>query len=118
MLQKVVETGQHCLMWRLTCLCKVVSRTTACTALTVAASTWHRFYGQQHGCQYHLLPSTLQSAGQCVCRKECAGLDSQGRPRKPALVAWSLQRYLIFGLLSCIPGAPAGKLGSSSGLTA
>lgn len=39
-------------------------------------------------------------------RSECAALDSQGRKRTGAAVAWSLQRYLIFALLSCIPGAP------------
>jgi len=36
-------------------------------------------------------------------RKECAGLDHRGRPRKPHDVAHSLQTYLIFAILSCIP---------------
>ncbi|EIE19955.1 hypothetical protein COCSUDRAFT_19015 [Coccomyxa subellipsoidea C-169] len=36
-------------------------------------------------------------------RKECAGRDSQGRQREGSAVAWSLQRYLIFAILSCIP---------------
>lgn len=36
-------------------------------------------------------------------RRECAGLLRDGRPRSRKDVAWSLQRYLIFGILSCIP---------------
>jgi hypothetical protein len=36
-------------------------------------------------------------------RKECAGKDNQGRKRSPAAVAWSLQRYLIFAILACVP---------------
>ncbi len=40
-------------------------------------------------------------------RSECAALDSIGRKRKATAVAWSMQRYLIFALLSCIPGRPA-----------
>ena len=39
-------------------------------------------------------------------RLECAERDSIGRKRTGAAVAWSLQRYLIFALLSCIPGTP------------
>ena len=38
-------------------------------------------------------------------RLECAGKDDIGRARSPAAVAWSLQRYLIFAILCCIPGA-------------
>lgn len=37
-------------------------------------------------------------------RLECAALDGAGRRRTGASVAWSIQRYLIFALLSCIPG--------------
>lgn len=37
-------------------------------------------------------------------KKECAGRDSIGRRREASAVAWSLQRYLIFAILSCIPG--------------
>lgn len=40
-------------------------------------------------------------------RKECGGRDSTGRQRQSSAVAWSLQRYLIFAILSCIPGARA-----------
>ncbi len=36
-------------------------------------------------------------------RLECAGLDSQGRPRPPLQVAASLQRYLMFAILACVP---------------
>ena len=36
-------------------------------------------------------------------RMECAALDVGGRRRSEASVAWSLQRYLIFAILSCIP---------------
>ncbi|BDA51332.1 hypothetical protein COCOBI_18-2090 [Coccomyxa sp. Obi] len=36
-------------------------------------------------------------------RKECAGRDANGRRREGTAVAWSLQRYLIFAILSCIP---------------
>eukprot|EP00877_Chromochloris_zofingiensis_P012617 jgi/Chrzof1/7609/Cz02g30040.t1 len=36
-------------------------------------------------------------------RAECAGLDHQGNKRSPAAVAHSIQRYLIFAILSCIP---------------
>ena len=39
-------------------------------------------------------------------RLECAERDNIGRKRTGAAVAWSLQRYLIFALLSCIPGTP------------
>ena len=38
-------------------------------------------------------------------KRECAGRDSQGRQREASAVAWSLQRYLVFAILSCIPGA-------------
>ena len=38
-------------------------------------------------------------------KHEIAGRDGLGRKRTPAMVAWSLQRYLLFGILSCIPGA-------------
>ena len=37
-------------------------------------------------------------------RRECAGKDKVGRPRNSPAVAWSLQRYLIFAILCCIPG--------------
>ncbi|KAL4424494.1 hypothetical protein ABPG77_006803 [Micractinium sp. CCAP 211/92] len=36
-------------------------------------------------------------------RHECAALDSTGRRRSEAAVAWSLQKYLIFAILSCVP---------------
>ena len=36
-------------------------------------------------------------------RGECAPLDKDGRARSPSAVAWSAQRYLIFGILSCVP---------------
>jgi hypothetical protein len=36
-------------------------------------------------------------------RAEVAGRDAQGRPRSPAAVAWSLQRYLVFAILACVP---------------
>jgi hypothetical protein len=39
-------------------------------------------------------------------RLECAGKDAIGRARTPTAVAWSLQRYLIFAILCCIPGKP------------
>ena len=32
-----------------------------------------------------------------------AGRDSLGRVRSPASVAWSVQRYLMFAILSCVP---------------
>ena len=38
-------------------------------------------------------------------KRECAGRDSQGRQREGSAIAWSLQRYLVFAILSCIPGA-------------
>jgi hypothetical protein len=37
-------------------------------------------------------------------KRECAGRDASGRRREASAVAWSLQRYLIFAILSCIPG--------------
>ena len=37
-------------------------------------------------------------------RRECAGKDNLGRARTSPAVAWSLQRYLIFAILCCIPG--------------
>jgi hypothetical protein len=40
-------------------------------------------------------------------KRECAGRDSIGRKREGSAVAWSLQRYLIFAILACIPGPPA-----------
>ncbi|CAL5226021.1 g8828 [Coccomyxa viridis] len=36
-------------------------------------------------------------------RRECAGKDNLGRARTSPAVAWSLQRYLIFAILCCIP---------------
>lgn len=36
-------------------------------------------------------------------RLECAARDPNGRHRKPSAVAWSLQRYLVFSILSCVP---------------
>jgi hypothetical protein len=36
-------------------------------------------------------------------RLECAGLDAQGRPRPRLQVAASLQRYLLFAILACVP---------------
>lgn len=38
-------------------------------------------------------------------RKECAAKDSAGKQRSRSAVAWSLQRYLIFAILSCVPGS-------------
>ena len=41
-----------------------------------------------------------------VCKelwKECAGLKPNGEQRADSDVAWSLQRYLIFSILSCCP---------------
>ncbi len=32
-----------------------------------------------------------------------AGLDAKGKPRALSAVAWSMQRYLIFAILSCVP---------------
>lgn len=32
-----------------------------------------------------------------------SGLDSAGKLRKRTSVAWSLQKYLIFAILSCVP---------------
>ena len=46
-------------------------------------------------------------------KRECAGRDSIGRRREGSAVAWSLQRYLIFAILACIPG-PAYALGLTS----
>ena len=43
-------------------------------------------------------------------RKECAGLDAEGEPRARKEVAWSLQRYLLFAVLSCVPGPPLSEL--------
>ena len=34
---------------------------------------------------------------------ECAPLTSMGAVRPLRVVAWSVQRYLIFGILSCVP---------------
>lgn len=39
-------------------------------------------------------------------KKECAARDSTGRLRRRSHVAWSLQRYLIFAVLACVPGLP------------
>ena len=36
-------------------------------------------------------------------RKECAGRTHLGSKRARSAVAWSLQRYLIFAILSSIP---------------
>lgn len=36
-------------------------------------------------------------------RKECAAKDSAGKQRSRSAVAWSLQRNLIFAILSCVP---------------
>ena len=36
--------------------------------------------------------------------KECAARDSIGKLKSRNHVAWCLQRYLIFGILSCVPG--------------
>ncbi|PSC71057.1 saccharopine dehydrogenase [Micractinium conductrix] len=36
-------------------------------------------------------------------RRECAGRDSSGRRRTDGAVAWSLQRYLVFAIFSCVP---------------
>ncbi|KAI3437936.1 hypothetical protein D9Q98_000380 [Chlorella vulgaris] len=36
-------------------------------------------------------------------RLECAALDERGRKRSPVAIACSLQRYLIFSILSCVP---------------
>ena len=36
-------------------------------------------------------------------RRECAGLNYKGIRRARPAVAWSLQRYLIFAILSSIP---------------
>ena len=36
-------------------------------------------------------------------KAECAGKDKSGRSRSDQQVALSLQRYLIFAILSCIP---------------
>ena len=36
-------------------------------------------------------------------KSEAAGRDHQGRRRSPAAVAWSVQRYLIFAILACVP---------------
>ncbi|KAG1654661.1 hypothetical protein FOA52_003818 [Chlamydomonas sp. UWO 241] len=38
-----------------------------------------------------------------LLRAECAGLDGQGRPRGADKVAMSLQRYLMFAILACVP---------------
>ena len=43
-------------------------------------------------------------------RRECAGLDAEGEPRPRKEVAWSLQRYLLFAVLSCVPGEPLSEL--------
>lgn len=48
-------------------------------------------------------------------RRECAGRDSSGRRRTDGAVAWSLQRYLVFAIFSCVPdrqvqsGRPRGR---------
>lgn len=39
-------------------------------------------------------------------KKECAALDAEGGVRPPKAVAWSLQRYLVLAILSCVPGEP------------
>ncbi len=44
-------------------------------------------------------------------RRECAGKDNLGRARSSPAVAWSLQRYLIFAILCCIPGIITAALG-------
>ena len=41
-------------------------------------------------------------------RRECAGRDAAGRRRQDTAVAQSLQRYLIFAILSCIPDRQVG----------
>jgi hypothetical protein len=38
-----------------------------------------------------------------VLRDECAGRDASGRLRSLESVAWSVQLYLIFSLLACVP---------------
>ena len=45
-------------------------------------------------------------------RRECAGKDNLGRARSSPAVAWSLQRYLIFAILCCIPGTITAALGT------
>jgi hypothetical protein len=40
-------------------------------------------------------------------RLECAGRDQQGRRRAPEAVAWSLQRFLLFSILSSVPDRQA-----------
>ena len=47
-------------------------------------------------------------------RLECAALDRQKRARAPTAVAWSLQRYLVFAILSSIPDRCACATWSSS----
>jgi hypothetical protein len=46
-------------------------------------------------------PQYLRVCGEL--RQECAALDSTGRKRADTAVAWSLQRYLIFAIFSCVP---------------
>lgn len=43
-------------------------------------------------------------------RRECAGRSATGSRRAPTAVAWSLQRYLIFAILSSIPDRSDYKL--------
>lgn len=36
-------------------------------------------------------------------RRECGALNERGKRRSDAAVAWSLQRYLMFAILACVP---------------
>lgn len=75
------------------CTCPVLARQmpTHSTASLTARSALHL------STLFHLiigpLPNTAPGAGK----------DENGRLRSPTAVAWSLQRYLIFAILSCVP---------------
>lgn len=45
----------------------------------------------------------MQSPRAMMLLMAFVGRDAVGRQRSPVAVAWSLQRYLIFAILSCVP---------------
>lgn len=64
----------------------------------------------QVSCGQHLrcVPLLSRTCGGLELRIMCcacgpAALDADGKPRPERTVAWSLQRFLIFAILSCVP---------------
>ena len=51
-------------------------------------------------------PEFLRLCGEL--RRECGSLTHNGKKRSDAAVAYSLQRYLIFAIFSCVPDRQVG----------